>query len=644
MLSDPRGELSVPVEDLTGYSGSFGHLNQFIASAFEREKPSKLEYAGDVAASFGNTKGLLTVAAKHMGRRISHAKKHNGAVKLIHEFIASRPTLALADRERSIFSEVAKLAAHGAYDEHRWRRFLAIMVWDDGSAHLEPTPAAAGKPRVFEIRNLLIEFLKKELPEKAFILAEAAKDVSKQSVMQPNSAGSPIHKGARWMSASDLKKSLYYGDEAKPESLVLGYHPESGAPVTFDGNESLISIGGPGSGKSQTQVIPNLLNYRGSAIILDVKGELWRDTAGYRAKHYGPVFKFAPTDRSRQTHRYNPFDFISKNPGDAANDCTIFSYQVVANNPDLSQPYWENRGRDMMWAYAVMVALKAKPQNRTVQGLAELMSTPPSKDPASDIMKLVRFMKSTAAKTGIQDLAAAADAIASGVNSKDRLESILDTARRYLSLFSRDPYLAAAMSTSDWRPEIFRRHPGASLYICLNTGDLEAYAPVVRAMLIQHFRVFMDNLAKPGELPITFFLDEMPQLGNFKSILQLQDVGRGSGIRLWMFAQSLGQLKEAFGESRYEGVVDACRARCFFQPDNEAVRMIQPGLGASHNLYHGTKEELATANDLMGKAYGEKIIITSRGDHPMALDKRWAWKEEQGKMIAPPSITPIKIP
>lgn len=646
MLIDPKAMLSVPVEDLTGYNGSFVHLGQFIDAAFKQEKPSATAYLGEVAATFGNAKGLAMLAAKHVGKRISHAHKHNGAIKLIHEFTAARPTLSLADRERQIFRGVADLVAKGVYDEARWRRFLAIVVWNGGACLLEPTPAAVGNPRIVEIRSLLTDFLQKELPVTDAIIAEAAKDIARfdegHSRMVPG--GPTLNTGARWMTPGDITASQYYGDEASPDALVLGYHPVSKLPVTFRGNESLISIGGPGSGKSQTQVIPNLLDYRGSAIILDVKGELWDMTAGYRAAHYGPVYKFAPIALNGETHRYNPFDFISKDPGVAANDCTVFTYQVVTHNPDLSQPYWENRGRDMMWAYALIIALQASPENRTIQGLAELMATPPEKSPDADIHRLTAVMRTVAAKTGIRDLAAAAAAIATGVNSKDRLESILDTARRYLSLFNRNPALAAAMATSDWRPEVFRRQPGASLYICIPTSDLEAFGPIVRTMLVQHFRIFMQQQAKPGELPITFFLDEMPQLGNFKSILQLQDVGRGSGLRLWMFAQSLGQLAEAFGEKRYEGVVDACRSRCFFQPDHQAVKLIQPSLGQTLNVYHGTREPLATASDLMGKRYDDKIIVTSRGDHPMALDKRWAWQEHSSKMIPPPKLQPIKRP
>ena len=67
---------------------------------------------------------------------------------------------------------------------------------------------------------------------------------------------------------------------------------------------------------------------------------------------------------------------------------------------------------------------------------------------------------------------------------------------------------------------------------------------------------------------------------------QVQDVGRGAGLRLWMFAQSLGQLSQAFGRDRYEGVVDACRVRCFMQPESSVAKLIAPALCEVRNLFN----------------------------------------------------------
>ncbi|WP_299483243.1 type IV secretory system conjugative DNA transfer family protein, partial [uncultured Paracoccus sp.] len=66
-----------------------------------------------------------------------------------------------------------------------------------------------------------------------------------------------------------------------------------------------------GRGKGVGFVIPNLLTYRGSAVVLDVKGENFRETSRFRASTGDKVFRFAPTDWERPTHRYNPLARIA---------------------------------------------------------------------------------------------------------------------------------------------------------------------------------------------------------------------------------------------------------------------------------------------------------------------------------------------
>jgi type IV secretion system protein VirD4 len=243
-------------------------------------------------------------------------------------------------------------------------------------------------------------------------------------------------------------------------------------------------------------------------------------------------------------------------------------------------------------------------------------------------------------QSGISDLVSAAAAIRSGLGS-NALNSVMDSARRYLSVFARSQSVMATMIRSDWKPLELRTRPGTTVYINIPPQELKAYAAVVRLMLVQHQRLLMKHPAKRGEQPVTFFLDEMPQLGNFESILEMQDVGRGAGLRLWMFAQSVGQLAKAFGRDRYEGVIDACRCRSYLQPDKEALDLIKPSLGKVRNMF--TKEEYNLVEDyeLMVRTHHDKIITTTRGDHPMLLTKRYAYQQDQGKKLKPPLLKKV---
>ncbi len=647
ILINPAAELTIPVTDLTRLA-DVKLFSRFINDHINKDAPSRMAYAaGAIFNIFTlNPAAQATHTADHVGKTLRHNSKVRELYRIVDKFVATRPVLSLTDKEKAFLRTNADFTAQHLMSPEAWSEFYALMVWNDGKCRLDPEPSVEALPATHEAHSIVRAFLEKWFDKHDVFLASTAADIARRAQNLPVSnkplPQAVLHQaldaGAKWMDLNDLKSSRYYSDRLKPETLVLGYETQTGAPVCFSGAESLITIGGPGSGKSQCQVIPNLLRYRGSAVVLDVKGELWDATAGYRSINYGPVYRFAPTDTKGATNRYNPFDFISKDPATAADQATVLTYQVVVDDPNLKEPYWENRGRDLMWAFAMMIAVKAPPAKRTMKGLAELMSVPFSDDPDSDIQQLLDSMTRMARRTGIFDLEAAANAIRAGIKAGGtRLEGVLDTGRRYLSVFTRSPHIEKTISTSDWRPEHFRNREGTTLYICVPPAELKAYAPIIRIMLIQHTRILMKRQAAQGELPITFFLDEMPQLGNFESILELQDVGRGSGLRLWMFAQYIAQLEAAFG-NKYQGVVESCRARSFLQPDMQLVKLIQPGLGTTRNPFTGETKKLAEDHDLVGRLYDDKVILTTRGDHPMHLDKKYAWQTDKAKMLPPPAV------
>ena len=372
------------------------------------------------------------------------------------------------------------------------------------------------------------------------------------------------------MTAADIEAGKALSFTPSAAGLIVGHDEDSGRPVYFTGNESLFSIGPPGCGKTECQVLPNLLNYRGSALVLDVKGELWDKTAAWRQANVGPVFRFAPTDPSGRSHRFNPFDFISEKPEQAATDCEVFSFQVVAPNANHHDPYWENRGRDFLWAMAMIIAMRSKGRARAMATLMRLLSVPldvkaTAKDfDASDAAKLIAGLDEMARLYKIPALAEHAKAIKGGLGSQ-RIESVVDNARRFLNIFSRSATLRAAMSGSDWHPKQLRERPGTTVYLCLGGDDLDTFAPIVRLILQQHANALLKDFRhKPGEPPITFFLDEFPQLKRMDSIMRMMDTGRGAGLRLWFFAQYIGQVRQAY-DKQADGLINACRVRSFIR-------------------------------------------------------------------------------
>ena len=63
-------------------------------------------------------------------------------------------------------------------------------------------------------------------------------------------------------------------------------------------------------GKGAGVVIPNLLNYPDSVVVLDIKLENYQLTSLFRQIHGQKVFLFNPFAEDGRTHRWNPMDAI----------------------------------------------------------------------------------------------------------------------------------------------------------------------------------------------------------------------------------------------------------------------------------------------------------------------------------------------
>src|SRR5208282_2384826 len=147
---------------------------------------------------------------------------------------------------------------------------------------------------------------------------------------------------AKWASWRDVQRAGLLSRTG----ILLGWR--YGRFLCMPGWEHVMCFAPTGSGKGVGIVVPNLLHWADSAIVHDVKGENFRLTSGYRAEHGQKVYFFNPGDSEGRTHRYNPFQFVSQDPGLRIDDLQKIAHLLLPKHD-----FWENEARTLLVGLAL---------------------------------------------------------------------------------------------------------------------------------------------------------------------------------------------------------------------------------------------------------------------------------------------------
>jgi type IV secretion system protein VirD4 len=376
----------------------------------------------------------------------------------------------------------------------------------------------------------------------------------------------------------------------------------SGA-MEYNDNGHLLTIAPTRAGKGVGQIIPNLLLYAGSCLVIDIKGENHKITHQHRAKFFedASVFKFAPFDDD--TMRYNPLDFIRVDRDGRAtsytfDDARLVSEMLIGNRSN--DPFWETEARGLctMLLYYVATYLKPGEYERAMSHVIDLLF-PPSID-ETDKTPFTRSVVKMLNWATMADDNILAAMVTQFQEHEDKVrQGILSTCRGALAIWL-SPRLQLASQVSDFRFSDLKRsmcRPEAenpaptTLYIVIPPEYLKEYRPVLRMMTglaaVELTRPndwatpekVADGWSETPPCPVLFLLDEFPALGYMAPIAEGVAYLAGYGVQIWTFSQSLGQLKEIYKEN-WSTFISNAGASCFFgMTDPELCEYLAGQLG-----------------------------------------------------------------
>ncbi|MCL1132254.1 type IV secretory system conjugative DNA transfer family protein, partial [Shewanella sairae] len=356
-----------------------------------------------------------------------------------------------------------------------------------------------------------------------------------------------LHGSARWANKEDIiKAGLLHEDDADTGTGVIvgGWVDNKGKMhyLCHTGVEHVLCYAPTRSGKGVGLVLPTLLSWKQSALITDLKGELWALTAGYR-KHIGQhVLRFEPA--SRTTACWNPLDEIRVGTdfetGDIQNLCTL----IVDPEGKGMTCHFQKTSFSLLSGLIAHVIYKCK-QAETIATLpmVDAILSSPNRSIGELWTEMVSFehYKATDTEPGRQHPLAAA----AGQDMIDREEreagSVLSSVKSYLVLY-RDPVVAAAISKSDFKiKDLMNSDKPVSLYIITQPVDKDRLKPIIRIMMNMIIRLLADGLTFENGRPkanykfkLLGMIDEFPSLGKLDILQESLAFVAGYGIKFYL--------------------------------------------------------------------------------------------------------------
>lgn len=411
-----------------------------------------------------------------------------------------------------------------------------------------------------------------------------------------------------------------------PHAIYLGTF-DDGAWLSYSDAGALVTVAPPGSGKSQCHVIPNLLQWRAPAVVLDVKGEIYATTSKWRAANVGPVFRFAPTDTAR-SHHYNPLALVSDKPDQVWQEARFLADMFIVPSAGSTgdNNFWDTNAKALVTAAIAYICYLLPPERRR---MSELLDVIHGGEPLKKMIIALR---------GAFDVPPMVRAGTSLGEMEPRTKAnILSTVQTSFQAWEDVP-IERVTERCDWSPLDLRKgssgaHP--TIYICLRPHEVEAYVSLLRVFIAQHIRLLtsteMTQLDRTKILPILLLLDELPRLGRMPPVASAIEIGASYGLRVWMFAQSLGQLQEAYPNA--DGMISSCAVRVYLNPsgaDGMADKLSKE-LGNVTNMADGTQQPLVPAHELAGPKWSDRQLVLASGTRPARIRKNFAFDNEELK-------------
>ncbi|MEI2300432.1 type IV secretory system conjugative DNA transfer family protein [Ensifer sp. MJa1] len=326
---------------------------------------------------------------------------------------------------------------------------------------------------------------------------------------------------------------------------------------TKDDRHHLI-IGPTRSGKGAGYVIPNALMHEGSMIVTDLKGEVFKATAGYRRRNGSQVFLFAPG--SETTNRYNPLDFVRSERGNRTTDLQNIASILVPENTQSENSVWQATAQQVL--AGVISYITESPFYKDRRNLGEVNSFFNSGVDLQALMKYIKEKEPYLSKFTVESFNSYI-----ALSERAAASALLDIQKAMRPF--KNERIVAATNVTDMDLRAMKRRP-TSIYLAPNITDITLLRPLL-TLFVQQVMDILTLEHDPNSLPVYFLLDEFRQLKRMDEIMTKLPYVAGYNIKLAFIIQDLKNLDEIYGETSRHSLLGNCGYQLVLGANDQAT-------------------------------------------------------------------------
>ena len=367
---------------------------------------------------------------------------------------------------------------------------------------------------------------------------------------------------ARFASLSQLMRSGSLGGDglilARSHSRLVRYNNPEGSAVIFAPQ---------GAGKGVGPVISNLLDYRGSVIVTDPKGENLAVTGRFRAS-LGAVHVLN-LQEPQWSDCVNPLDMIRTGTPHEVVDAEALAELMLDKDP-REESHWRERAKSWLTGLILFVVhvYANRPELQTLAEVHRMASS--DRKTLEAMLQVMSVMPQMRIRETAHQLIRALDT--------EEAMNILSNLVKGTEAWSLSKPLGVLSGESSFDPRSFYTRT-QTLYLVVPEERLAVYGPALRVIVGMMLHAIVEagkRQAPPKHRPL-LLLDEAAALGYLEPL----ETGMGyirAYARALLIFQDLDQLQRTYG--KWRSLLANCGAHVFWAVnDIETAKLVAERIG-----------------------------------------------------------------